>query len=231
MPSNSTWLRACISAANTGSTSALANHLNFITGLYGPGKWGTFLTNHDQDRVGDVLDFHPGKLRVASQLLLSVPGVPYLYYGEEVGASGTKPDPNIRRPLDWDEVDKQRADPTSLWANYRDHISIRHQDSFYRLSDYTAFSNGALLTQTFVDGGLTSSGFVITNVGPDTLLANQAGISAWNEIAVALSAATRAIERTTNDTLVNPNVATTRSREHPASQQQDLGRGIQHNIH
>lgn len=152
----------------------------------------------------DVPRIYHGRLRVASQLLLSVPGVPYLYYGEEIGTPGVRPDPNVRLPLNWNVVDAQRADPTSLWANYRDHISIRHKDSFYRLSDYTAFSNGALLTQTFVDGGLTSSGFVITNVGTDTLLASQAGISAWNEIAVALSA---------------------------ASQQPDLGRRIHHNIH
>lgn len=197
-----------ISAADNGQASALASHLNYITTLYGPGKWGTFLTNHDQDRVGDVLDFDPGKLRVASQLLLTVPGVPYLYYGEEIGASGTKPDPNIRRQIDWDEVDAQRADPASLWSNYRDHISIRHMDSFYRLSDYTAFSNNAVLTQTYVDASLTSSGFVITNLSADTVLASQAGITAWNEIGIALTAATRTIERTANDTLVNPTVAT-----------------------
>ncbi len=196
-----------IGAANTGQTSALASHLNFITTLYGPGKWGTFLTNHDQNRVGNELAFHPGKLRVASQLLLTVPGVPYLYYGEEVGMSGVKPDPNIRLPLNWQVVDAQRADSTSLWSNYRDHISIRHQDSFYRLSDYTAFSSGPLLTQVFVDGGLTSSGFIITNVGSDTLMASQAGTAAWNEISVALTAATRTIERTGNITLQHPTVA------------------------
>ncbi|MCI0411836.1 hypothetical protein L0222_03425 [bacterium] len=46
-----------------------------------------------------------GKLRVAASILLTLPGVPFLYYGEEVGiqngpASG---DESKRTPMPWDD--------------------------------------------------------------------------------------------------------------------------------
>jgi alpha-amylase len=35
-------------------------------------------------------------------ILLTLPGVPYIYYGDEIGMFGQKPDPNIREPFIWD---------------------------------------------------------------------------------------------------------------------------------
>jgi glycosidase len=34
---------------------------------------------------------------------MTSPGAPYLYYGEEIGMLGVKPDPHIREPFLWDE--------------------------------------------------------------------------------------------------------------------------------
>lgn len=193
-----------IDALSQGTAAPVANHLNTIRGLYGPGKWGTFLTNHDQNRIGDVLNFHPGRLRAAARLLLGLPGVPYLYYAEEIGASGTKPDPNIRRPIDWIEVDAQRADSTSLWHTYRRHIDIRHQDGFYRHPHHTAFANGALLTQVFHDSERRNSGLVIHNLGGDTLRVDGVGTAALIEINALFNGANLSVERVTGDTLRNP---------------------------
>ncbi len=195
---------AMLHAVNSRSAGGLASHLNTITALYGPGKWGSFLTNHDQDRVFDVLGGDVGKLKTASRLLLTVPGVPYLYYGEEIGSSGTKPDPNIRRQIDWDVVDAQRADDTSLWSTYRDMISIRDQDTFYREGDYTAHASGALLTQVYVDADLSSSGIVMTNLGTVSISVADAGSSAWTRISTALTGATMIVERVSGDTLRAP---------------------------
>jgi alpha-amylase len=195
---------AMLNAVNTRSAGGLASHLNTITALYSPGKWGSFLTNHDQDRVYDVLGGDTLKLKTASQLLLTVPGVPYLYYGEEIGSSGTKPDPNIRRKIDWDVVAAQRTDDTSLWSTYRDMISIRHKDTFYREGDYTAHSSGALLTQVYVDADLTLSGIVMTNLGTSSISASDAGSTAWTRINTALAGATYVVERVSGDTLRAP---------------------------
>src|SRR3990172_2838185 len=67
--------------------------------LFRPGQFGTFLTNHDQDRVMSVLNDDVEAAKNAATLFLTSPGVPFLYYGEEIGMLGRKPDEDIRRPL------------------------------------------------------------------------------------------------------------------------------------
>ena len=42
-----------------------------------------------------------GKLKLAAALLLTGPGVPFIYYGEEIGQIGAKPDESIRNPMPW----------------------------------------------------------------------------------------------------------------------------------
>ncbi|NBB19838.1 DUF3459 domain-containing protein [Runella sp. CRIBMP] len=69
------------------------------------------LTNHDQVRIGSVMGGNLNRLKVAANLLLTLPGQPYLYYGEELGMLGKKPDEYIREPFLWDyrEKDPHRA--------------------------------------------------------------------------------------------------------------------------
>jgi glycosidase len=111
--------------------------------------FGAFLTNHDQDRVASQLGGDPTELRVAADLLLTGPGVPFIYYGEEIGMTGRKPDERIRTPMRWDasspgagfsthdpweaisddppsiNVAAEAADPQSLLSHYRDLIQLR----------------------------------------------------------------------------------------------------------
>ena len=61
----------------------------------------TMLTNHDQTRIGSVLHGKQTHLKVASNLLFTLPGQPYVYYGEELGMLGQKPDEFIREPFLW----------------------------------------------------------------------------------------------------------------------------------
>jgi glycosidase len=61
----------------------------------------TFLRNHDQNRVASDLGGSIPKIKLAASLLLTLPGAPFLYYGEELGQRGAKPDENIREPFDW----------------------------------------------------------------------------------------------------------------------------------
>lgn len=71
----------------------------------------TFLTNHDQNRIMSAVNNDAAKARLAAAILLTLPGSPYLYYGEEIGMLGKKPDPFIREPFLWDvkAKDKYRA--------------------------------------------------------------------------------------------------------------------------
>ena len=45
----------------------------------------------------------------AAALLLLGPGTPFIYYGEEIGMSGDKPDEQIRTPMRWDRSEPARG--------------------------------------------------------------------------------------------------------------------------
>ena len=63
-----------------------------------------FLSNHDQDRVMSQLGGNAQHMRMAAALLLTLPGHPFIYYGEELGMHGVKPDPDIREPMRWNRA-------------------------------------------------------------------------------------------------------------------------------
>jgi alpha-amylase len=107
----------------------------------GPMVDAPFIGNHDRDRVIDQLGGNTNHDRMAAALLLTLPGIPFVYYGEEIGMNGLKPDPRIREPMRWDRdphaagetgweaapdnaspslsVAAERADPASLLNFYR----------------------------------------------------------------------------------------------------------------
>jgi glycosidase len=64
-------------------------------------RWSPFLRNHDQPRTRTELGGDRAKARLASLLLLTMPGVPFVYYGEEIGMIGAKPDERLRTPMQW----------------------------------------------------------------------------------------------------------------------------------
>lgn len=63
----------------------------------------TFLTNHDQNRIGSIFQETPQRLKAAAAILLTMPGNPFIYYGEELGYLGVKPDEQIREPMRWSD--------------------------------------------------------------------------------------------------------------------------------
>ena len=81
-----------ITALNSASAGALASSLAEVAEAYPRGSLATFLTNHDQNRIASQVNGNAASLRLAATLLLTGPGVPFIYYGEELGMTGTKPD-------------------------------------------------------------------------------------------------------------------------------------------
>jgi len=49
---------------------------------------GLFLNNHDQPRVYDLVNGDPSSMQMLAQLLFSLPGTPFIFYGEEIGVGG-----------------------------------------------------------------------------------------------------------------------------------------------
>lgn len=109
----------------------------------------TFLTNHDQVRIMSAVNNSMEKAKMAAALLLTLPGSPYVYYGEEIGMQGKKPDPNIREPFLWQAkgsdnyraswidpkystdqtvipVEEQLEDENSIYNHYKTFIKLRN---------------------------------------------------------------------------------------------------------
>jgi glycosidase len=70
----------------------------------------TFVKNHDQTRILTELKGNVSKAKMAAAMLLTMPGTPYIYYGEEIGMLGDKlstyadqfgPDAFVREPFVW----------------------------------------------------------------------------------------------------------------------------------
>lgn len=65
------------------------------------------LTNHDENRAGEDLGGNINRMRMAGALLLTVSGRPVVYYGEELGYTGSKEssDVYIRQPMRWSKTE------------------------------------------------------------------------------------------------------------------------------
>lgn len=92
---------AMMNAAKSGDATALRIKEREVAALYPSGGYGRFLTNHDQNRVMSELNGDEAKARVAAAIMLTGPGIPFVYYGEEIGMKGAKPDELIRTPMQW----------------------------------------------------------------------------------------------------------------------------------
>jgi glycosidase len=129
-----------------------------------------FLSNHDQNRILSVLDGDIRKGKLAASILLTMPGTPYIYYGEEIGMLGMKPDPNIREPFLWDRqkndlyrttwiepqfttegrvvpLAEQVKDSSTIFNHYRSLIHTRNQSTAltYGLLQNADYSQGDLI--------------------------------------------------------------------------------------
>ncbi len=129
-------------------------------------QYAPFLTNHDQNRVMNELGNDVNKARVAASVMLTAPGTPFIYYGEEIGMSGAKPDENIRRPMQWTadknggftsgkpwraldtnftdvNVQQQSSDSESLLSHYRALIQTRMHHEALRTGQYYIIKSNA----------------------------------------------------------------------------------------
>jgi len=150
-----------LGAVRSGDAAPLVSAAQQVFGTYPYLQVATFLTNHDQDRVMEELSLDVPRAKAAAALLLTLPGIPFVYYGEEIGMLGRKPDEDIRRPMQWSDapaagfttgtpwrapnpnfadwnVAGQTDDPASLLSAYRRFIAARTASPALRRGDYHA---------------------------------------------------------------------------------------------
>jgi glycosidase len=151
-----------------GEAAGIAGKIDEILELYPAGALDApFLTNHDQTRIASVLQGDPAKLRSAAAVLLTLPGAPFLYYGEEVGLQNGpgRNDEFKRTPMPWDasplggfttgkpwfefssgretaNVASQTGDPASLLAHYRKLIQARKASAALRTGELKLLTSG-----------------------------------------------------------------------------------------
>ena len=126
--------RATMQAAQTGDASGFFKAVAQANTKYPSGRWSPFLTNHDQPRVMTAL-VDAAKARVAASAMLMLPGMPFVYYGEEIGMVGPKPDELIRTPMQWNSASNGGFTTGTPWEPLQADWKTKHvaaQDSSRR---------------------------------------------------------------------------------------------------
>ncbi len=133
-----------------------------------------FLSNHDQNRIYAMVGYKVDKAKVAANILLTLPGNPFIYYGEEIGMAGAKPDEELRTPMLWGNDDKaqtnwhssnynkktktvfeQMGDENSLYNHYIKLIQLRNSQVAltYGQLKYIDLGNDKILSYTMSHEG------------------------------------------------------------------------------
>ena len=197
--------QALVQSANQGNFAAARTLQNRVDGLYPPNQYAAFLTNHDQNRVGSELRGDMDKEKIGADLLLTQPGVPFIYYGEEIGMSGMKPDERLRTPMQWDATEHtggftsgrpwevlqndyqtvniatQTVDPASVLSEYRNLIRLRGEHPALRDGDFVQVDSASRHVYSFLRRSADETLLVVLNLSNQALsdypLSLDAGLS------------------------------------------------------
>jgi glycosidase len=221
-----------LSAVRLGDATSLEVRLAEVATSYPGGGAATFLTNHDQPRAMTELrgDLTGGGLAAAA--LLTGSGTPFIYYGEELGLRGTKPDEQIRTPFPWTSsgpgfgfttgtpwepfgpdpemvnLEREAADPASLLSTYRDLIRLRARQP--------ELATGLVVRLDTTRGDIVATlrwnqegaAIVLQNLGPDPAtdlaLTLDAGPLCGRPLAALAYASTRGLDPTVAPPFVTP---------------------------
>ena len=199
-------------AINNGNASGFAGtvgkYVSDHTALRSDAVTSFFLSNHDQNRFASEIGRNKDKQKLAAAVLLTIPGKPFIYQGEELGYWGTKDrgDEYVRTPILWDKAGKQcakkgvenKVDNAMLTAN----ISVEAQqgDNASILNVYKKFGKARKASKALAKGSIKeiSSGksaialwemscdgekvLVVHNFSPSTVTVSLSSYSTDNEL-------------------------------------------------
>ena len=131
-----------------------------------------FMTNHDQDRAAESLNRNAAKEKQAAAMLLTSPGKPFIYQGEELGYWGNKGggDEYVRTPILWDKEGNQcakkgvnnKVDNNMLTSSIS--VEAQEADASSLLNVYKAFSQARATYPALGKGTMTAAGSQSANV-------------------------------------------------------------------
>jgi neopullulanase len=110
---------------------AFADEIEHLLALY---DWEAtcaqlnLLDSHDMARAQWILGGHVAALRQAVLFLMTMPGAPCIYYGDEIGLSAAG-DPHCREAFPWDKQEDWEAD---LLSFYQAATALRHRHEVLR---------------------------------------------------------------------------------------------------
>jgi glycosidase len=190
-----------VRAANGPIASAASQQLKTVLASYPAGQYGVFLTNHDQNRTMSNLGGDFNKAKLAAVMLLTAPGVPFIYYGEEIGMTGTKPDEDLRLPMQWKangpgvgfttgspwraaaadwpttNVAAQDSDPKSLLNLYRTLIHLRANHAALRTGETLVIAPGSQRLYAILRYDETEAFLILINTHPNLQNSELYGLS------------------------------------------------------
>jgi len=189
--------RVLLAAIQVRSAADLGDVVAQAEKLYPEGAVrGTFISNHDQTRPATLLSFprrDEQRMKLAAGLLLTLPGTPFLYYGDEIGMPDGPGGGDLekRTPMRWTELNadgrfgfttgspwtdpgevptgvsvaSQQADPASIWRAYRRLIALRGALPALRTGGFELLNTGA---RAVLAGSRSSDGqrvLLLANLG------------------------------------------------------------------
>jgi glycosidase len=181
-----------LEAVRTGSAADLLPSLLRLQREVPAERWSPFLRNHDQTRTATLLGGSSARARLAATLLLTLPGVPFIYYGEEIGMTGDKPDPRLRTPMHWSldpaagftsgtpweplqpdsltaNVEAQEADSSSLLNLHRRLIHLRTENTALGAGGLLPLTAGNQAVAAYLRHAGASTVIVVANLGESTV--------------------------------------------------------------
>ncbi len=162
---------------------------------------GIFASNHDQERVMSSLNSIE-KAKLAANIYMTLPGNPYIYYGEEIGMLGIKPDENIREAFKWTDstkspyaytmnfnmndstpsLESQQKDSNSMYTHYKKIINTRKSNEALSKGDYESLDidNNSIMAYTRTYNNATC--YVIHNLSSSQIELSLDDVSNGNVI-------------------------------------------------
>ncbi|MDO5021889.1 MAG: alpha-amylase family glycosyl hydrolase [Eubacteriales bacterium] len=156
-----------VKAMRNGDGASLASYLDkrykAIKAANPASQNAPFLSNHDMGRIAGTLMRKEQQIKQAAAIYLTLPGVPYIYYGEEIALTGSGRDENKRLPMLWNSrgenitlppkdadqkqrqtkgVEEQEGEPSSVLNFYKQLLNVRSSTPVFTYGELNSIDLG-----------------------------------------------------------------------------------------